>query len=588
MHISNVEVKNFRNFKHLNLALGPNAVIIGPNRVGKSNLFHALRLVLDPTLPDSARYLRAEDFYDGLAQTFQGEIVKVTLEFSNFDNDAEAKALLQDALVQMNPSIARVTYEFHPKQNIVPNQAKPEDYTFTIFPGTHGQKWVSPDLRKYINVLLLPALRDVGSDLQSWRRSPLRPLLERLRLNDQNVQTILEDLNKATGTLLDEDGFKALSAGMTLRLVEMVGTAQSTDTRLGFASTKAEHILRTVRLFVDGDKSRPLNDASLGTANILYLVLLLQDLQERQDTKDTVVTTLAIEEPEAHLHPHVQRLVFRYFLNQRTPVVVSTHSAHIASVTPLDAMVMLKSHQTEGTRAYTIHRLGLNGADKDDIQRYLDVTRAEMLFARGVILVEGVAEQFLIPAFAKLMGIDLDRLGITVCSVNGTDFRPYYALLSKDGFDIPCAVLTDGDPREEDGGITFEGLLRAQRLVTDGAASAAILVEVQNANWNNARELMAQQGIFVGQDTLELDCVDTLDGVMIKSYADFSSTVKTTRFKEALDAAKEGNADSKNEVVRRIEEIGKGRFAQRLVANLAQEQPPAYIKAAIEWIVSKL
>ncbi len=414
MHLSRVEIKNFRNFKHLNLTLGPNAVIIGPNRVGKSNLLHALRLVLDPTLPDSARYLRAEDFSDGLQQAFQGEIISVALEFSDFDNDTEAKALLQDALVQMNPSsVARVTYEFHPKQNIVANPAKPEDYNFIIFPGTLRQRGVSQDFRRYINVFLLPALRDVENDLQSWRRSPLRPLLERLRLNDQNVQTILEGLNKATGTLLDEDGFKGLSAEMTRRLEEMVGTAQSTDTRLGFASTKAEHILRTVRLFVDGDKSRPLNDASLGTANILYLVLLLQDLQERQDNKDTVVTTLAIEEPEAHLHPHVQRLVFRYFLNQRTPIIVSTHSAHIASVTPLDAIVMLKANPTEGTQAYTIHRLGLTAADKDDLQRYLDVTRAEILFARGVILVEGIAEQFLIPAFAKLMGINLDRLGVT-------------------------------------------------------------------------------------------------------------------------------------------------------------------------------
>lgn len=588
MHLSRVEIKNFRNFKHLNLALGANAVIIGPNRVGKSNLLHALRLVLDPTLPDSARYLRAEDFYDGLPQPFQGETVSVSLEIFDFDTNVEAKALLQDALVQLNPAIARITYEFHPKQNIVPTQAKPADYTYVLFPGTHSQRWVSPDLRKYISVMLLPALRDVESDLQSWRRSPLRPLLERLHLNDQNVQKILEDLNKATGTLLDEDSFQTLSGEMTRRLEEMVGLPQSTDTRLGFASTKAEHILRTIRLFVDGDKSRPLNDASLGTANILYLVLLLQDLQERQDTKETVVTTLAIEEPEAHLHPHVQRLVFRYFLNQHTPVIVSTHSAHIASVTPLDAMVMLKAHPTDGAQAYTIHGLGLSTADKADLQRYLDVTRAEMLFARGVILVEGVAEQFLVPAFAKLMSIDLDRLGISICSVNGTDFKPYYKLLSKSGFDIPCAVLTDGDPIQQDDGLILGGLDRGQKLIPDGPESANVLTEIQNANWVAAQQLLAQLGIFVGQATLELDSLDTLDQVMLRTYADFSSALKTTRFSEALVGAKAGNEDSKHEIIRRIEEIGKGRFAQRMVANIVAEEPPAYIKAAIEWIGSKV
>lgn len=99
----------------------------------------------------------------------------------------------------------------------------------------------------------------------------------------------------------------------------------------------------------------------------------------------------------------------------------------------------------------------------DDLARNLDVTRAEMLFARGIILVEGDAECFLVPAFAKTMNLSLDHLGITVCSVAGTHFKPYAKFLTAMG--IPFAILTDWDLR--DGGRP-RGHARAGILVLAG------------------------------------------------------------------------------------------------------------------------
>ncbi len=62
MHLSHLRIRNFRNFSELDLKLTPTTVIVGENKVGKSNLIYALRLVLDPSLSDFARRLRAEDF----------------------------------------------------------------------------------------------------------------------------------------------------------------------------------------------------------------------------------------------------------------------------------------------------------------------------------------------------------------------------------------------------------------------------------------------------------------------------------------------------------------------------------------------
>ena len=73
-YISKVEVSNFRNFQRLEVSLEPTSVIVGENQAGKSNLIHALRLILDPALPDSYRMLRAEDFWDGLSKPFDGNI----------------------------------------------------------------------------------------------------------------------------------------------------------------------------------------------------------------------------------------------------------------------------------------------------------------------------------------------------------------------------------------------------------------------------------------------------------------------------------------------------------------------------------
>ena len=86
MHISRVQVRNFRNFKDLEINPFPrSAVIVGENGVGKSNLLHALRLVLDPDLPNSARLLRPEDVCDFADRTLEdGVEIRVEVEITGF------------------------------------------------------------------------------------------------------------------------------------------------------------------------------------------------------------------------------------------------------------------------------------------------------------------------------------------------------------------------------------------------------------------------------------------------------------------------------------------------------------------------
>lgn len=601
--ISRVEITNFRNFHQFAVGLDATAVIVGENKAGKSNFLDALRLVLDPSLPDSARKLRAEDFWDGLDEPFAGHSIEVKVFIRNFEDNDGAKAILSDCVIQSSPLTAQITYQFRSTVKIgtlagAQNQDQrptltEEDYDFIVFGGSDESNLIGSEVRKWIALVLLPALRDAEGDIQSWRKSPLRPLLERVRkqIPAEHFTAVRDELDNAKAKLLEAAPVAKLVKSVNQRVRNLAGPIHSVETDLDFASSEPEQLIKSLRVFLHGKTSKPLSDASLGTANILFLALLLQDMEMKQQAKEIVSTILAIEEPEAHLHPQLQRLLFRYFLSQKHPILLTTHSPNIASVAPIDSIVLLRDIGGE-TRGFTTRDLELSTEQADDLQRYLDVTRAEMLFARAVVLVEGPAEQFLVPAFANAYlereGIcsSLDDLGISVCSVNGTDFAPFRRLLSKSGLAIPNAVLTDGDPRESKGTVVHTGLQRGIRLIwntktreqTQAKYDADDLAEVQTA--------LNAQGIFVGQETLEIDLLDEFSDEMKETYSELRNSEKASqRFSAAVDGAS-SDAALRQELLGRIETVGKGRFAQRLASKVKEKDPPAYIQQAIEYIVN--
>ena len=138
MFLSRIQVKNFRNFRDLDVRLGPTSVVVGENGAGKSNLIFALRLILDPRVSDSSRMMREEDFLTGLKEpTKDKEIIEVAVEFQDFQQDASIFAVLQSfCLPGSGGGVARLTYRFRPKPSL-PQDREPtiEDYEFVVFGG---------------------------------------------------------------------------------------------------------------------------------------------------------------------------------------------------------------------------------------------------------------------------------------------------------------------------------------------------------------------------------------------------------------------------------------------------------------------
>lgn len=122
MRAERLTVRNFRNLANVEIPLSPGIVIVGENRSGKSNMLHALRLVLDPAMPNSERYLRREDFWDGLSDgtpgwdpMANGETIEISVDIGDFTSESGVITALSDALLEGEPMRARLTYIWAPQ-----------------------------------------------------------------------------------------------------------------------------------------------------------------------------------------------------------------------------------------------------------------------------------------------------------------------------------------------------------------------------------------------------------------------------------------------------------------------------------------
>ena len=161
---------------------------------------------------------------------------------------------------------------------------------------------------------------------------------------------------------------------------------------------------------------------------------------------------IAIEEPEAHLCPLLQRHLaenlFEEKSNNRKQVIITTHSTHIASYLDLDNTVVLFKDQKKVKSHYLLSGFGITQEEKNSInylKKWLNATNSTMFYSRKIIFVEGIAEQILIPIFFQWRyKKTIDKANCQVINVNGVAFEHFLKVV-KNGYFIKSVVITDSD-----------------------------------------------------------------------------------------------------------------------------------------------
>lgn len=209
---------------------------------------------------------------------------------------------------------------------------------------------------------------------------------------------------------------------------------------------EAEQLFQSLKLFIaesDDGYEGAIHEMSLGGANLIYLTLKLLEFKY-QRVQESIANFLFIEEPEAHIHTHIQKSLFDKIKYSNTQVIYSTHSSHISEASNVKNINVLG--KVRGVYQAFQPTTGMTPSQIGCVQRYLDAVRSNLLFAKSVMLVEGDAEEILIPTLVKkVLGISLDELGISLVNIRSTGFKNVALLFHEDRIKKKCSIITDLD-----------------------------------------------------------------------------------------------------------------------------------------------
>jgi len=501
MYISKVSLVNYRNFLNSKFIFGKGVnTIIGENGSGKTNLFRAMRLLLDDSLLRFSYKLDEGDFCRKL-DDWRGHWIIISIEFNEIAKDEALQSLFIHGVGNIEGNnVSKATYNliFRPKSEIrlklsklslgdtaslvelkksivitdyeVIFTGKSEcdfneisiykelvgDFDKVVFPsdldtlkiGTKIPHQLS--IKSEISFTFVKALRDVVSEFQSNRTNPLFSLLKfkSEEIKSENFSVITNQIDQLNKSIEDLKDVTSLRSDVLSTVKEAVGETYSPSS-LSIKSdlpSDAEKLFQSLKLYIGEngeDYEGSLQELSLGGANLIYLTLKLLEFKYRIK-KDSFANFLLIEEPEAHIHTHIQKTLFGKIDSTSTQVIYSTHSTHISEVSNIKMINILAKN---GITCEVFQPANfLEPEQVAGVQRFLDAVRCNLLFAKSVILVEGDAEEFLIPVLIKkVVGVTLDELGISLINIRSTGFKNIACLFEKTRIKKRCSIITDLD-----------------------------------------------------------------------------------------------------------------------------------------------
>lgn len=513
MRLSKIDFTNFRSFKSETIHFDNYTSLVGPNNCGKSTVLRALNIFYGGMTGPSR--INENDFYIGCDKE---DVLSIKLEFDQVVGD-EAEALRHyvrsskvafeivaiKAEGQVNSKCRGIRFgleEFIPffaaknaaekkpiyeslrenyselapwKSMLLAQEAiekieadrANEHIAIPSEENAYGTTGPVPILKKYLDWIYVPAVKDVTSEASEQRNSAFSKLIM-LAVRAQydfskEIAAISADASKQLDKVLVGAAEVLKKVGNDIDREFKNLTSTPIDVSLSW-STLEEIIVKEPSiksLFTDGSVQDAPENFGHGLQRT-YLMALLSLAARTQTESQSTNIILGIEEPELYQHPPQARFLANalYELSaSNCQVIVTTHSpSFITGRTFENIRVLRKSKNVTKVYNWTIdEQRAYHAARKEQnqigsqaalsgIDKTLQTNISEMFFASKVILVEGHEDCALIEAYLKQIGkySEFLRAGCHIVSVNGKNKMPMMIAMAR-GFSIDAMCVFDFD-----------------------------------------------------------------------------------------------------------------------------------------------
>lgn len=458
--ISKVRIENFRSIENLELSLSMTNVLIGANNCGKSNFLKAINVALGQN-----KIVSSEDIYVGKDEVLDNtKCATIDIMLRPVDDTNNILSTFSDFWIGVFTEEWITTGDpigdYVGIRTILQYDALRNDYIVVrkqitdwgdsiSSAGVSRRKAFTGDMNTYISAFYMDAQRDVVDDIKD-RKSYFGRATSRVDLPQEKVSEIERQLNDVNSQIVESIPALSQTATRIAAIASTVGAANGTIEIEPLARKMTDLHKGMDVIFRDGEAARlSVSQHGMGTRSwISFLTLGAYVDWEKQrlvedDPESESYIMLTMEEPEAHLHPQAQQKLYSQLCKFSGQKIISTHSPSIVAQAELCDLIHFEKINGK-THAHSFNASDYTKEEKNRIKREVISSHGELLFAKAIVLCEGITEEQALPIyFQEKYGIEPSFCGINIIGIGGQNYKTFLSLIKN--FHIQWYIFSDGE-----------------------------------------------------------------------------------------------------------------------------------------------